>query len=694
MTEPLIDPVSALDERLVLADRPLRDGVHVAGTSRFGDPSWDLSPAVLQHHTGAVVVHFDRVPPRYRSLVKQLCYALLSAPPPPGEKRQSIATVPQIVQGVTRFLTWLLTDSASHRGTPGPAIATLAASDLVAYDQHLATRDITAAVRSRYRLAVGMLWRYRTHLDDGLTVDPRYIAAWGKKPVTRIENSTDRIPEPVLGPLLAWALRFVDEFAPDILAALRAREEYQHRLDLAEGAGIDIDQVSDRLADYLGDLLARREPVPGFNGRPNTRFISAQVRCAPYRFRATPALVQQLTAAIEQVGITEHTWLTRKITGKLDDRPWLEGIAVLHPTQSVDVLARHLQTACHIVVAFLSGMRDSELKHIRRGSVTARRDTTGAVYRWVLTSLVFKGQPDPAGTTATWIIGAPAARAVAVLEQLQPPQQDLLLAPLSHQGAKARSAVVTTSTSNVRFNAFVDWINDYCASRNRDDDVPLVNGVRFVLSSRQFRRTLAWFIARRPGGTIAGAIQYKHHGIQMFEGYAGTSRSGFRAEVESEQALLRGEQLLQMATDHEHRHLTGPAADEATRRLQQFGTDARYAGMILADPTRVRRYLHRHEPNVYPGTYSTCVFTPGKALCQPQYGKQGTLLPVLSRCRPLDCGNVALTDTNVAALTYELDRIDQQLNRRPALPPLPHQQLRQRRNAIRRLLGQHTMETS
>jgi hypothetical protein len=34
------------------------------------------------------------------------------------------------------------------------------------------------------------------------------------------------------------------------------------------------------------------------------------------------------------------------------------------------------------------------------------------------------------------------------------------------------------------------------------------------------RRTLAWFIARRPGGAIAGTIQYRHHSIHMFEGLA------------------------------------------------------------------------------------------------------------------------------------------------------------------------------
>jgi hypothetical protein len=52
---------------------------------------------------------------------------------------------------------------------------------------------------------------------------------------------------------------------------------------------------------------------------------------------------------------------------------------------------------------------------------------------------------------------------------------------------------------------------------------------------------------------IAGAIQYRHQRVQMFEGYAGTSRPGFRAEVEAEQALERGERLLAMIEGHEHR---------------------------------------------------------------------------------------------------------------------------------------------
>jgi hypothetical protein len=66
----------------------------------------------------------------------------------------------------------------------------------------------------------------------------------------------------------------------------------------------------------------------------------------------------------------------------------------------------------------------------------------------------------------------------------------------------------------------VDWINAYCDTHGLPDHIPLVGGQRWHLTTVQFRRTLAWFIARRPGGVIAGAIQYRHQRVQMFEGYA------------------------------------------------------------------------------------------------------------------------------------------------------------------------------
>ncbi|MER9566451.1 MULTISPECIES: hypothetical protein [unclassified Mesorhizobium] len=48
----------------------------------------------------------------------------------------------------------------------------------------------------------------------------------------------------------------------------------------------------------------------------------------------------------------------------------------------------------------------------------------------------------------------------------------------------------------------------------RIDDEP------WKFTTRQLRRTIAWYIANRPFGTVAGKIRYKHSSVAMFEGYA------------------------------------------------------------------------------------------------------------------------------------------------------------------------------
>ena len=314
------------------------------------------------------------------------------------------------------------------------------------------------------------------------------------------------------------------------------------------------------------------------------------------------------------------------------------------------------------------------------------RDSTGTPYRWTITSLAFKNEHDPAGAKATWVIGAPAARAVQVLETLQPPDVTALFRStlwIRRQGA------LNIARTNQLLNDFITWINAYCADHDRTDSIAQIEGAAWTLSTRQFRRTLAWHIARRPGGAIAGAIQFRHLSIQMFEGYAGTSDSGFRAEVEAEQALARGEHLLALISEHEHPALTGPAAPEATRRLEEFAEQARFQGHVVTDPRRVIRLMQRHDPAIYPGTYITCMFDPAKALCQQRRDSTGTPRPSPSTCQPLDCRNTTLTRQNVQTLHEETRRIDTELARIPALPPLLAARLSERRTKITTFLARH-----
>src|SRR6185312_8115469 len=102
---------------------------------------------------------------------------------------------------------------------------------------------------------------------------------------------------------------------------------------------------------------------------------------------------------------------------RLDSAPWLPGFDYYRMPE----LSRLLQAACYVVIAYLSGMRDSEIKHLQRGCISHKRDNDGRSYRHLITSTAFKGEGTPTGATATWVVSPPVERAVAVLEQLQPP---------------------------------------------------------------------------------------------------------------------------------------------------------------------------------------------------------------------------------------------------------------------------------
>lgn len=57
------------------------------------------------------------------------------------------------------------------------------------------------------------------------------------------------------------------------------------------------------------------------------------------------------------------------------------------------------------------------------------------------------------------------------------------------------------------------------------------------------------------------------------------------------------------------------------------------------------------------------------------------------QCQPLACRNVALTRENTDTLRGEIELVDQQLTRRPTLPPLLQNRLLRRKHQIEGLLA-------
>lgn len=695
MTRPTPGPARPhpLDDVLVFSGRPLREGVCLEDTARFSDDCWPLAPATLQQQQYGWGLYFTTIPATYRLAAKQLCYALLSGDLPPGEPRVALATVTSNFYRLRVFLNWLDRRPAGQRRVR--PLSELTPSILEDYQRYLLTTYPGRHHRDTHRVAVRYLWRYRHLLGEhGLPFDPKHLPGWNEPGTGRpAENTTDRIPEQVHGPLLIWSLRFIDDFAPDIIGAISNWRALRGptRAAGATGRGRNNGLHAD-LRRYLDGHLADGRPLPGYHGKPNLNRIASHVGCA---VRSVLRYQGEVDAAAAIVGVTPYGRVDVPVTGHLDGQTWVDDIATEPKLDNgVSTLGRMLQAACYVVIAFLSGMRDSEVKHLRRGCLTVQHDDQGLPYRWKVSSLAFKGETDPSGTPATWVVGAPAARAITILERLHPSGTDWLFAPLlvgpgAGSASRTGNAALTVKATNKQLNRLVTWVSDYCAARGRADNIPLVNGRPWRLTTRQFRRTLAWFIARRPGGTIAGAIAYRHVSIQMFEGYAGTSESGFRAEVESEQALARGEHLLAITDHHEHAQLEGPAAAEASRRLEHFSDRARFQGILITDPRRLQRLMKQEDPAVYPGQYATCVYDHTKALCRQHQALSGRTHPDLSGCRPLTCRNVALTDDNITAWRAELTSIEKELQSRPPLPPLLQQQLQNRHKEVVQFLAHH-----
>jgi hypothetical protein len=176
----------------------------------------------------------------------------------------------------------------------------------------------------------------------------------------------------------------------------------------------------------------------------------------------------------------------------------------------------------------------------------------------------------------------------------------------------------------------------------------------------------------------------------MFEGYAGTSDSGFRDEVEAEEALARGQFLAEMGADSDRPALAGPAGDEAEARIAEFARHTVFDGQVVTDEARLRRIVARHDAHMYPGTFVTCVYNPDRALCRTSSdpGDQ----PVLADCQPMACRNTALTSANHQALAGHLTQLEEALSDSDRLAPYLRHRLQEQHRATAAFLARHAPE--
>lgn len=206
------------------------------------------------------------------------------------------------------------------------------------------------------------------------------------------------------------------------------------------------------------------------------------------------------------------------------------------------------------------------------------------------------------------------------------------------------------------------------------------------ISMRRLRRTLAWFIYRRPRGRVALGIQYGHLHAATTDGYGTRVSAGLRDLFPMEEALALSDTLSDAAQQLQSQPtVSGPAADrykaaaqKYTHRFAGLTLTARQAADLAADPD-VRVYDS-------PGQVMACCFDPSKALCRTSSTEQSksSTTPDLTACDSR-CANIARTDQHIEALHRQVTELEDERTSDLTPEPIRHRlqaQIQHRRAII------------
>nr|WP_203666116.1 integrase [Streptomyces parvus] len=646
---------------------------HAHLNSRYADPVWLMAPLTDRPSATKDTILWRNCPVVFQDEIRLIAWTMINGQLRPtylkerGNRLRSRLGSDRTVETVrqwSHFATWLT----------GRDITTLADCDttvLQEYAQHLNNKDCTRDHVERILGALTRLWAF-----DELSARPTGIARppWDELGVddylpaetsTGGENAVEPLSEQTMGPLLVWAIRMVDDFSADILAAWKEAQRLREiaRTSRTTAAG------RAALTTLLAPLLAADAPLPSLlnQGEPSLarQYIGGLTGASK---RVVEQFVQKhdLVAAVRRR--PGRCPLDTPVSGRINGSPWRESIDFSESAS----LMRHLGTAAFITLSYLTGMRPEEVLGLRTGCCPdPEPDTNGSVGRHLIRGHEYKtatdedGNHHPSGVEreVPWVAIAPVVNAIRVLELIVPEghllfdhQAHDLLTPRAGTGSLKASAVRT------RIEDFIAWANQEATAHDVVHEVipPDLHG---NVGTQRFRRSLAWHIARRPNGLVALAIQYGHLRTTLVsEGYASRSRGGIHELVDMETVLAVVDTVSGLHDALEAGEgVSGPAARRAIRTAAQA---PRFAGTVI-NATSARRLLANDDEMIHdnPQALLLCHYRREQALCHRD-GTKDT--PRLDHCVP-GCGNIVRTDQHAARIRKRAAILD----RRAAICPQP-----------------------
>lgn len=686
-------------------DRVPEERRHDVGV--VGDSRWDLTPLVHKKTLAGrtLSIDFEVFPAAYRDTAKYLiwCYINLATPvtdldrPTAVRSQLTPSSVVNAARDLRSWMNWLEARNVLR-------FSEVSDSDFDGYCDELGRTGIDRSTIANRLFAVTRAWLYAPYISPADRLPrPTWERGEGRSDALgpanwSSENKTLPIHPQTMSALLIWALRFVEDFSADIIAAKELKAvPRQVGPELAGLAPYDrirryLDQRRETTQTAPGLRLTRKNGVRGFA----RAFIGWELGIDAEEV-AGLGLKDSLTRGLAPI---DEPNLPLDIVGTVGgETKWVETINFY----DVETFCRHLSTAAFVVIAYLTGMRGEECRALERGCCRETRNGATGQIHYEIAGKIFKsaldeeGNTEPAGAEreSPWLAIAPVAKAVAIMEALSPhatllfPTEALsvLEARVVHKGAVHPSAI------RQRIVEFIEWCNEAARRLGRDHEaIPPDPEGRVAV--KRFRRTLAWFIYRKPGGRIALGVQYGHLRGYTTDGYGSRVASGLRDVFPMEEALARAEYLEDACSRlDDGEEVTGPAAGRYTEALRLYGQEfrGRYMSGKQAAALRANPRLRIYDNSA---RFVTCCYDQSKAQCHPdRLGQLGTdETPDINHCQP-NCGNIARTSRNIEQAAAAVSRHEEDIAS-PMTPEPMRARLAQRVAALKAMIQTHNERTT
>lgn len=198
-----------------------------------------------------------------------------------------------------------------------------------------------------------------------------------------------------------------------------------------------------------------------------------------------------------------------------------------------------------------------------------------------------------------WVAIAPVVNAIRVLERMVPDGALLFHAP-AHDLPRARSTItgaIKLDAMRDRIERFVAWANNLATAHDLPQEIIPPDSEGNIGAGR-FQRTLAWHIARRPGGLIALAVQYGHMRAAVSGGYASRGRGGIHELLDLETVRAVADTVADLRDGLE---VGGGVSGPAARHAIKTATSGPFFAGVTVNATTARRLAANEDVMLYGG---------------------------------------------------------------------------------------------